>query len=146
MSALLHDVGKIGIEDAILTKPDALTDSEFAQMRAHPLKGAAIVSPMKRLRDVLPGIRSHHENWTGGGYPDGLSGEAIPLIARIIAAADVFDAMTTHRPYQRAMSLDYVFNKMRELANRRLDPRVVDAFFSAVQAGDLIPLSQAEVA
>jgi HD-GYP domain-containing protein (c-di-GMP phosphodiesterase class II) len=101
---------------------------------------------MKRLRDVLPGIRSHHENWTGGGYPDGLAGEAIPLIARIIAAADVFDAMTTHRPYQRAMSLDYVFNKMRELANRRLDPRVVDAFFSAVQAGDLIPLSQAEVA
>ncbi len=146
ISALLHDVGKIGIEDAILQKPDALTETEFAQMRSHPLKGAAIVGPMKRLRDIVPGIRSHHENWSGGGYPDGLAGEQIPLIARIIAIADVFDAMTTHRPYQRAMGLDFVLTKMRELAGKRLDPKVVDAFFSAVQAGDLVPLGQAEVA
>jgi response regulator RpfG family c-di-GMP phosphodiesterase len=146
ISALLHDVGKIGIEDAILTKPDALTESEFAQMRSHPLKGAAIVSPMKRLRDVLPGIRSHHENWSGGGYPDGLVGEEIPLIARVIACADVFDAMTTHRPYQRAMSLDFVLAKMRDLGGKRLDPKVVDSFFSALRAGDLVPTGQAEVA
>ncbi|MGE5236297.1 MAG: HD domain-containing phosphohydrolase [Acidobacteriota bacterium] len=146
ISALLHDVGKIGIEDAILTKPDVLTEVEFAQMRSHPLKGAAIVSPMKRLRDVLPGIRSHHENWSGGGYPDGLVGEEIPLIARVIACADVFDAMTTHRPYQRAMSLDFVLAKMRDLGGRRLDPKVVDAFFSALRAGDLVPLGHAEVA
>lgn len=146
ISALLHDVGKIGIEDAILTKPDALTDSEFAQMRAHPAKGAAIVSPLKRLRDILPGIRSHHENWTGGGYPDGLAGDEIPLIARIIATADVFDAMTTHRPYQRAMTLEFVLTRMREMGGKRLDPAVIDAFFSAVRAGDLVPLGEAEVA
>jgi HD-GYP domain-containing protein (c-di-GMP phosphodiesterase class II) len=146
ISALLHDVGKIGIDDAILVKPDTLTEQEFAQMRAHPLKGSAIVSPIKRLRDMLPGIRSHHENWSGGGYPDGLSGEEIPLVARIIAAADVFDAMTTHRPYQTAMSLEYVFTRMRELAGARLDPSVVDAFLAAVQSGDLVPLKEVEVA
>ena len=146
IAALLHDVGKIGIEDAILGKPDALTEPEFAQMRGHTLKGAAIVSPIKRLKDMLPGIRSHHENWTGGGYPDGLIGEQIPLIARIIAVADVFDAMTTHRPYQRAMGLEHVVNQMRTMAGTRFDPGVADAFFEAVQAGDLIPLGRVEVA
>jgi len=146
ISALLHDVGKIGIDDAILTKPDALTESEFAQMRIHPIKGAAIVSPIKRLREMLPGIRSHHENWGGGGYPDGTVGEQIPLIARIIAAADVFDAMTTQRPYQAAMGLDYVHRRMRELSGHRLDPAVVEAFFVAVRSGDLVPLGEAEVA
>ena len=146
ISALLHDVGKIGIDDAILTKPDALTETEFAQMRIHPIKGAAIVSPIKRLREMLPGIRSHHENWVGGGYPDGLVGEQIPLIARIIAAADVFDAMTTQRPYQAAMGLDYVHRRMRELSGKRLDPAIVEAFFAAVRTGDLVPLGEAEVA
>jgi HD-GYP domain-containing protein (c-di-GMP phosphodiesterase class II) len=146
IAALLHDVGKIGIDDAILSKPDALTDSEFAQMRVHTVKGASIVSPIKRLREMLPGIRSHHENWGGGGYPDGLVGDQIPMVARIIAAADVFDAMTTHRPYQAAMRLDFVFSRMRSMAGSRLDPVVVNAFLEAVRAGDLIPLSQVEVA
>ena len=146
IAALLHDVGKIGIDDAILTKPQALTDSEFAQMRVHTVKGAAIVSPIKRLREMLPGIRSHHENWSGGGYPDGLVGEQIPLIARIIAAADVFDAMTTQRPYQAAMRLDFVFKRMGEMAGTRLDPNVVRAFLAAVRSGDLVPLGQVEVA
>jgi putative nucleotidyltransferase with HDIG domain len=146
IAALLHDVGKIGIEDAILQKPDALTDSEFAQMRIHTVKGAAIVSPIKRLREMLPGIRSHHENWGGGGYPDGLVGEHIPVVGRIIAAADVFDAMTTQRPYQNAMGLEYVFKRMRELSGARLDPAMVDAFFAAIQKGDLIPLGRVEVA
>jgi HD-GYP domain-containing protein (c-di-GMP phosphodiesterase class II) len=146
IAALLHDVGKIGIEDAILQKRDALTDSEFAQMRIHTVKGAAIVSPIKRLREMLPGIRSHHENWGGGGYPDGLVGEQIPLVARVIAAADVFDAMTTQRPYQNAMGLEYVFKRMRELSGARLDPALVDAFFAAIHKGDLVPLSRVEVA
>jgi putative nucleotidyltransferase with HDIG domain len=146
IAALLHDVGKIGIEDSILTKPDALTDPEFAQMRVHTVKGAAIVSPIKRLREMLPGIRSHHENWGGGGYPDGLVGDQIPLVARIIAAADVFDAMTTHRPYQAAMRLDFVFKRMGEMAGSRLDPTIVRAFFAAVKEGDLVPLNQVEVA
>ena len=146
ISALLHDVGKIGIEDAILQKPGTLTEGEFAQMRAHTLKGAAIVSPIKRLRDMLPGIRSHHESWSGGGYPDGLVGEAIPIAARVIAAADVFDAMTTHRPYQRALGSEFVYMRIRELGGQRLDPAVVEAFFAAVAAGDLVPLGHLEVA
>ena len=146
IAALLHDVGKIGITDDILQKPEALTESEFAQMRTHTVKGAAIVSPIARLHDMLSGIRYHHENWGGGGYPDGLSGEEIPLVARIIAAADTFDAMTTHRPYQKALRLEYVVGRMRELAGGRLDPRVVDAFFSAVTSGDLTPAGQEEVA
>ncbi len=146
IAALLHDVGKIGIDDAILTKPEALTDPEFAQMRVHTVKGAAIVSPIKRLREMLPGIRSHHENWSGGGYPDGLVGEQIPLVARIIAAADVFDAMTTQRPYQQAMRLDFVFKRIGQMAGNRLDPNIVRAFLAAVRTGDLIPLGQVEVA
>ena len=146
IAALLHDVGKIGIEDAILQKPGTLTEGEFSQMRGHPLKGAAIVSPIKRLKGMLPGIRSHHENWAGGGYPDGLVGEAIPLVARVIATADVFDAMTTHRPYQRALGSEFVYARIRELAGQRLDPAVVDAFFAALAAGALVPYSQVEVA
>jgi HD-GYP domain-containing protein (c-di-GMP phosphodiesterase class II) len=146
ISALLHDVGKIGIEDAILQKPGVLTEEEFAQMRAHAAKGAAIVSPIKRLRGMLPGIRSHHENWAGGGYPDGLVGEQIPLIARIIATADVFDAMTTERPYQNAMSLEVVYSRMREMSGARLDPAVLELFFAAIREGDLVPLSRVEVA
>ncbi len=146
IAALLHDVGKIGIEDGILLKPGVLTESEFATMRTHTLKGAAIVSPIKRLHEMLPGIRSHHENWNGGGYPDGLVGEEIPFMARIIAAADAFDAMTTHRPYQRAMRLESVLARIRELSGSRLDPRVVDALFAAIEAGDLVPLGSAEVA
>ena len=146
IAALLHDIGKIGIEDAILQKPDTLTDTEFAQMRIHTVKGAAIVSPIKRLREMLPGIRSHHENWAGDGYPDGLVGEQIPVVARVLAAADVFDAMTTQRPYQNAFGLDFVFKRMRELSGARLDPAVVDAFFAAFREGDLVPLGRPEVA
>jgi HD-GYP domain-containing protein (c-di-GMP phosphodiesterase class II) len=146
IAALLHDVGKIVIEDAVLLKPGALSDAEFAQMRSHTVKGAAIINPMKRLRDMLPGIRSHHEDWSGGGYPDGLKGEQIPLLARIIAAADVFDAMTTDRPYQKGMALDSAAERLRSMAGKRLDPAVVDAFFAAVRAHDLIPQNQVEVA
>jgi energy-coupling factor transport system substrate-specific component len=95
---------------------------------------------------MVPGIRSHHENGGGGGYPDGLVGDQIPMVARIIATADVFDAMTTHRPYQAAMRLDFVFSRMRSMAGSRLDPVVVNAFLEAVRAGDLVPLGQVEVA
>jgi len=142
ISALLHDIGKIGIEDAILQKPEALTEGEFNQMRGHAMKGAAIVGSIKKLREMLPGVRSHHENWGGGGYPDGLSGEGIPLIARILAAADVFDAMTTSRPYQGAVSQERALGKLRELAGNRLDPRIVEALLAAVRAGDLVAVGE----
>ena len=98
LSALLHDVGKIGIDDRILRKPTALTNEEFEVMKTHPIKGALIMGQIPQLKEVIPGIKHHHEKWSGGGYPDGLKGEGIPLVARVVAVADTFDAMTTTRP------------------------------------------------
>jgi HD-GYP domain-containing protein (c-di-GMP phosphodiesterase class II) len=137
ISALLHDVGKIGIDDRILRKPGALSDEEFAIMKTHPEKGAIIMSGVPQLIDMTPGMKYHHERWDGGGYPEGLEHEQIPLQARIVAIADTFDAMTTNRPYQKAMQIDYVVQKINGLAESRFDPRVVAAFEKAVRAGDL---------
>jgi HD-GYP domain-containing protein (c-di-GMP phosphodiesterase class II) len=137
ISALLHDVGKIGIDDRVLRKPGALSEDEFELMKQHPAKGAAIMSGVAQLIDIIPGLKYHHEKWTGGGYPDGIAGEAIPLQARIVAIADTFDAMTTNRPYQKAMELGYVVEKIRSFAGTRFDPRVVDAFVNAVRRGDI---------
>ena len=137
ISALLHDVGKIGIDDRILRKPGALSDEEFEVMKGHPEKGAAIMSGVAQLIDIIPGMKYHHEKWAGGGYPDGLEGDAIPMQARIVSIADTFDAMTTNRPYQKAMDLSYVVDKIKSFAGNRFDPRVVDAFVKAVQNGDV---------
>jgi HD-GYP domain-containing protein (c-di-GMP phosphodiesterase class II) len=138
ISALLHDVGKIGIDDRILRKPGALSDDEFEVMKGHPAKGAAIMSGVAQLADCIPGMKYHHEKWSGGGYPDNLEGEAIPMQARIVAIADTFDAMTTNRPYQKAMELSYVVEKIRSFGGTRFDPRVVDAFANAVKRGDIV--------
>src|SRR5438132_11370864 len=137
ISALLHDVGKIGIDDRILRKPGALSDDEFEVMKQHPAKGAAIMSGVAQLIEIIPGMKYHHEKWSGGGYPDGLQGEQIPMQARIVAIADTFDAMTTNRPYQKAMELAYVVEKIKSFAGTRFDPRVVDAFVQAVKRGDI---------
>ncbi|MFL6248067.1 MAG: HD domain-containing phosphohydrolase [Thermoanaerobaculia bacterium] len=137
ISALLHDVGKIGIDDRILRKPGALSDDEFEVMKGHPAKGAAIMSGVAQLIDIIPGMKYHHEKWSGGGYPDGLEGEQIPMQARIVAIADTFDAMTTNRPYQKAMEIGYVVEKIKSFAGTRFDPRVVDAFVNAVKRGDI---------
>lgn len=137
IAALLHDVGKIGIDDRILRKPGALTDEEFAIMKTHPEKGAIIMSGVPQLIDMTPGMKYHHERWDGGGYPEGLALDQIPLQARVVAIADTFDAMTTNRPYQKAMETDYVVQKINSLASSRFDPRVVAAFEKAVRAGDL---------
>ncbi|HEY0141960.1 MAG TPA: HD domain-containing phosphohydrolase [Thermoanaerobaculia bacterium] len=137
VSALLHDVGKIGIDDRILRKPGALSEEEFEVMKQHPAKGAAIMSGVAQLIDVIPGMKYHHEKWGGGGYPDGLEAEQIPMQARIVAIADTFDAMTTNRPYQKAMELNYVVEKIKSFAGTRFDPRVVDAFVNAVKRGDI---------
>ena len=137
ISALLHDVGKIGIDDRILRKPGALSEDEFEVMKGHPVKGAAIMSGVAQLIDIIPGMKYHHEKWGGGGYPDGLTAEEIPMQARIVAIADTFDAMTTNRPYQKAMELNYVVEKIKSFAGTRFDPRVVDAFATAVKRGDI---------
>jgi putative nucleotidyltransferase with HDIG domain len=140
LSALLHDVGKIGIDDRILRKPTALTDEEFEVMKQHPSKGAAIMSAIPQLADVVPGMKHHHEKWEGGGYPDGLKGEEIPLLARIVTVADTFDAMTTTRPYQKAMEITYVVNRIQSLAGTRFDKRVTDVLLKAHQSGELVPI------
>jgi len=144
ISALLHDVGKIGVEDRVLKKPGALTPEEFTLMKQHTVKGANIMRPVSQLKEVLPGIELHHEHIDGRGYPYGLSGPQIPLMARIIGVADTLDAMTTNRPYQTAMDLDYAMERIRALAGTKFDPVVVNALESAVQHGKL-RLSAVEV-
>src|ERR1051326_6738739 len=137
ISALLRDVGKIGIDDRILRKPGALNDDEFEVMKQHPAKGAAIMSGVAQLIDIIPGMKYHHEKWSGGGYPDSLEAEQILMQARIVVIADTFDAMTTNRPYQKAMELGYVVEKIKSFAGTRFDPRVVEAFVQAVKRGDI---------
>jgi len=139
IAAILHDVGKLGVRESILNKPGGLSDEEFEVMRQHPSIGAQIMSPIRMLKDIIPGIRNHHETWDGTGYPDSLKGEQIPMVARIIGVADTFDAMTTTRPYQQAMTLDYVIAKMRSMSGSRFDPVVVEAFMAAVEEGDISP-------
>ncbi|MGZ8852225.1 MAG: HD-GYP domain-containing protein, partial [Thermoanaerobaculia bacterium] len=99
--------------------------------------GAAIMSGVVQLTDCIPGMKYHHEKWGGGGYPDNLEGENIPMQARIVAIADTFDAMTTNRPYQKAMELSYVVEKIKSFGSTRFDPHVVDAFVQAVKRGDI---------
>ena len=137
ISALLHDVGKIGVDDQVLKKPGKLTEAEFALMKQHPVKGANIMRPVAKLKDVLPGIELHHERMDGGGYPYGLIGDQIPMMARIIAVADTFDAITTNRPYQSAMDLDYAVKRITQLAGEKFDRDVVNAFYRAVETGRL---------
>lgn len=137
ISALLHDVGKIGVDDQVLKKPGKLTEEEFALMKQHPAKGANIMRPVAQLKDMLPGIELHHERMDGQGYPYGLVGEQIPMMARIIAVADTFDAITTNRPYQSAMDLDYAVNRIQQLGGEKFDSNVVRAFHHAVETGTL---------
>jgi HD-GYP domain-containing protein (c-di-GMP phosphodiesterase class II) len=142
LSALMHDVGKIGIDDRILRKPTALTSEEFEVMKTHPSKGAVIMGQIPQLKEVIPGIKYHHEKWSGGGYPDGLAGEDIPRFARIVAVADTFDAMTTTRPYQKAMPLPYVINQLKSFSGKSFDPTIIVALEKAFASGDLAFLGE----
>jgi HD-GYP domain-containing protein (c-di-GMP phosphodiesterase class II) len=137
ISAQLHDVGKIGIEDHILKKPGALTPEEFEIMKTHTTKGANILRPVKQLKEMLPGIELHHESLDGRGYPYGLKGEQIPLLARVIAVADTFDALTTNRPYQRAYEPNEALKIIHGLAGKRLDPRAVAAITAVYERGEI---------
>ena len=135
ISSLFHDIGKIGIEDKILRKPAVLTDEEYTVMKQHPEKGAQMLSKIKAMKDIIPGMRFHHERWDGTGYPLRLKGDQIPLAARIVSVADAFDAMTTNRPYQKAMSFDKAIARLFELSDRAFDRRVVGAFAEVYKAG-----------
>ena len=147
VSAQLHDVGKIGIEDRILKKPGALTPEEFEIMKTHTTKGANILRPVPQLREMLPGIELHHEALNGRGYPYGLKGDEIPLLARVIAVADTFDALTTNRPYQKAFDHTETIRIIQNLSGQRLDPKGVAALLALFQRGDIrLPKPVAETA
>jgi HD-GYP domain-containing protein (c-di-GMP phosphodiesterase class II) len=137
VSAQLHDVGKIGIEDHILKKPGALTEEEFEVMKTHTTKGANILRPVTQLAEMLPGIELHHEALDGRGYPYGLKGDQIPLLARVIAVADTFDALTTNRPYQQAHTPDQALQIIKNLAGKRLDPAAVAALLAVYERGEI---------
>jgi HD-GYP domain-containing protein (c-di-GMP phosphodiesterase class II) len=137
ISAQLHDVGKIGIEDRILKKPGTLTPEEFEIMKTHTTKGANILRPVPQLREMLPGIELHHEALNGRGYPYGLKGDEIPLLARVIAVADTFDALTTNRPYQQAHDPVEALRIIQNLSGQRLDPKAVAALLAVFERGEI---------
>ena len=137
ISAQLHDVGKIGIEDHILKKPGALTPEEFEIMKTHTTKGANLLRPVKQLKEMLPGIELHHESLDGRGYPYGLQGDQIPLLPRVIAVADTFDALTTNRPYQQAYDPKEALRIIHSLAGKRLDPKAVAAITAVFARGEI---------
>lgn len=135
IAALVHDVGKIGIPDAVLNKVGKLDDAEWRLLQSHTVLGAEILNRAPEMRDAAQIVRSHHERWDGHGYPDGLVGEAIPFHARIITLADSFDAMTRDRSYQRARDATDVQNDIDHNRGRQFDPHVVDAFRRCVADG-----------
>ena len=139
VSALLHDVGKIAIDDNILKKPAALTDEEYVIMKEHPQKGFKIMSQIRSMKEFLPGMYMHHEMVNGEGYPQGLKGDEIPLMAKIVAVADTFDAMTTDRPYQQAMKFEAAIERIQSFVGTRYDPSVVSAFVEACEEGQIRP-------
>jgi HD-GYP domain-containing protein (c-di-GMP phosphodiesterase class II) len=135
----LHDVGKIGIPDSILKKPGPLDAEERAIMQTHPALGEVIVRKAPQLAAALPGVLHHHEAWDGRGYPNGLRGEAIPLLARILAVADTFDAMTSDRPYRKGLSLEVALSEIEKGAGKQFDPRLAPAFVAMMQARSALP-------
>ena len=139
VSALLHDVGKIGIDDKVLKKPAALTNEEYEVMKQHPQKGYKILSQIPGIKEFLPGMYMHHEMINGEGYPQGLKGDEIPLMALIVSVADTFDAMTTDRPYQRAMKFEEAVERIQSFVNTRYEARVVAAFTEACEEGQIRP-------
>ena len=134
-AALMHDIGKIGIPDAILNKPSRLTDEEYAVMKSHTLRGGEILKGFTLLDHVVEGALYHHERFDGRGYPNGLSGEDIPLYARIIGVADAFDAMTANRVYRKQLDIDYVLNEMRKGRGTQFDPEIADILLRLIDEG-----------
>jgi HD-GYP domain-containing protein (c-di-GMP phosphodiesterase class II) len=137
ITSVLHDIGKIGIEDYILKKPERLSPQEFEVIKCHSEIGAKIVEHIRQLKEIIPGVRYHHEQVNGKGYPDGLMGEDIPSLARIIAVADTYDAMTTDRPYRKAMGKEAAVEELKRCSGTQLDKEVVEAFIQAYEKGEI---------
>ena len=138
IGALLHDIGKIGISEAIINKKDKLTNEEYQEIKTHPSRGALIIEPAEFLREKAPCIKYHHERYDGKGYPEGLKGEEIPLMARIICCADSFDAMTSRRAYRDTMPLDYAKNEIKRCSETQFDPVIVKAFLEVIEDENVI--------
>lgn len=134
----LHDVGKIGVPDAILKKPAPLTDEERRIMETHPVLGEVIVRKAPQLEDTLPGVRHHHERWDGKGYPDGLAGERIPFVARVLALADTFDAMASDRPYRKGLSVEIALAEIEKGAGTQFDPSLVPPFIQMMLESEML--------
>ncbi len=133
MAGRLHDIGKIGIREEILNKEGPLTAEEYEQVKQHVTVGSQILSPLTHLKEIIGFVRNHHERWDGQGYPDQLAGETIPLGARVLCASEIYDALTTSRPYQEKMSPELAVARMRDLVGTVLDPMVHAALFAVVQ-------------
>jgi putative nucleotidyltransferase with HDIG domain len=138
IAALLHDVGKIGIDTGILRKPGTLSEEEYALIKQHPVLGANIMAPIKQLTEIVPLMRHHHEFYDGTGFPDKIHGDRIPLGARVLCIADTFDAMTSDRSYQKAMEVNYVVGQIIGWSGTRFDPKVVNAFLSCFKSGRIL--------
>ena len=137
LASILHDIGKIGVEDSILRKPDKLNEEEYNQMKQHTLMGAEIIGHIKQLHSIIPGLKYHHEKVDGKGYPEGLADGYIPLIAKIVAVADTFDAMTSDRPYRKAMLKEEAFDELRRSCGTQFDKVLGDAFIKAFETGKI---------
>jgi hypothetical protein len=136
MSAYLHDIGKIGISGQILRKPGPLDDDETATMRHHPLIGANILRPVAFPWSIAPVVRHHHEHYDGSGYPAGLRGEEIPILARVLAACDAYEAMVADRPYRKCLTAESAIAELRRCAGTDFDPRVVEALIEVLRDSD----------
>ena len=137
--ALLHDIGKIAIPDSILNKPGRLTDEKFAVMKSHTTRGAAILKGISNIPQIVEGAKSHHEKYDGSGYPEGLKGEDIPFVARIICCADCFDAMASKRVYKEPYSLDVITGEFKRCSGTQFDPEISKVVIELIAEGKLKP-------
>jgi len=145
VAGLLHDVGKIGIPDAILRKPGKLTANEYRIVKQHVALGDLIVRDLPDVEIIRAGVRHHHERWDGDGYLDGLEGERIPLVARILAVGDAFSAMTTTRPYRKALPVEEALRRLEDAAGTQLEERLVVEFVEGIRSAQDAPLPGADV-
>jgi putative nucleotidyltransferase with HDIG domain len=141
LASMLHDIGKIGVPDDLLNRPGKLSEAEMERVRSHVQVGASMIEMLGEMHAIVPLIRHHHECWDGSGYPDGLKGEQIPLVSRIIAVADMYDAMTSDRPYRKRRDHQFAVQEILNASGVQIDPKVADAFLAVLK--DIVPATAA---